>query len=661
MDIDNASQPNIPSIETRPTNPDGQSRPANRISKVGHYLLLTAVLCSAGLVYLLGNDQISLWDEDEAYFAQAGREMIERQDFIVPNFNGGYFLDKPVLMYWLMAGNFRVFGIGEFGARFGSSLGGVLACGLMYLLGRRLFNRQVGLIGAAILASCPLMMVESKLATADAQLMVFLVAALGLWLTMQGEKAKWCHAVLLGLALGLGTLSKGPVIWLFLWGGSIATILLRIRRGNLRMVGLVGISTAGLLGMCLWLGPPKNVETQQQISGWLVWLGGVLLLLSLPIAGAISLGGRAVEGRGGGILKSLGLVLLGIAVAAVVFLPWGLAAIIKTQGAYWSEAMGRHVVERSLESFEGHWGPPGYYLASWVICAFPWSVLAPLAIRQGWRRRQGDWRLAGLLGWVIVPWLVLEVVQTKLVHYVLGCYPAMAILIALLLYDGRDELGRELKSRLGRMGLSALWIMGIIWGGVIVTAIGFLCFGPLSEFDGIGAGRYDLLLGAGLGGLVTAGTGLAVRRSLIRGRPQTAVACGFVGVMVWGIIAGGLVAPGVSSYRISPRAAAVAKELSPTGARFVVLGFDEPSMVWYLDADEPVLIAKTSEELLAEYEKKEPICAIVSEKEIDTLTTMGFDRVNVGEWVDGLYQEAKWRKMKLWVGLNKAAADKKAR
>ena len=581
-----------------------QTASADHGPKPGHYLLLTAVLGSAALVYLLGNDRIALWDRDEPRFAQASREMIERQDFIVPYFNGAYRFDKPVLIYWLMTANYRLFGINEFTARLGSSLSGVLACGLMYLLGRKFFNRQVGLFAAAILASCPLMVVESKLATADALLTVFLVAVLGLWLAIQGTRTKWYYAVLLGLALGLGTLAKGPIVWLFLGAGALASALLQMGRKILRDNR-----------------PPDKTR--------------------------------------GLTIRNVALLLLAVAVAAAVFLPWGLAALVKTQGAYWSEGVGRHVLQRSSESLEGHWGPPGYYLASWIVCAFPWSVLGPLAIWQAWRSRKDDWRMAGLLGWVIGPWLVLELVQTKLVHYTLGCYPAMAILIAVLLYDWQDKLGQKLKSSvLGRMALSALWIIAIAIGAALVTAVGFLCLGPLAQLGGPGA---PLLLAAGLAGLVTVGTGLLVRHSLVKGRTKAAIACGFTGVMIWAAIVGGLVAPAISSYRVAPKAAAVAKKLSPPGTQFVLFGFDEPSMIWYLAADKPVQIAGTSKELIRAYEKNEPICVIVSKTKMDKLKASGFTPTDVGQWVDGLYL-GKWReteKIELWVGLNKAALDKK--
>ncbi|MCK4849862.1 MAG: phospholipid carrier-dependent glycosyltransferase, partial [Phycisphaerae bacterium] len=503
--------------------------------------------------------------------------------------------------------------------------------------------------------SFPLFMVESKLATADALLTVFMVSALGLWLGMQAGQRRWYWAVLLGLALGLGTLTKGPVIWLFIWAGSMATLLLQMRRGRRWGLWLVAASVVGLAGLWGW-GPPKTVQTGAEIGELLGWLGGGLLILSLPVAGAISLGPSEGKGRDWRrLFKSYGLVVLGMVVAAVVFLPWGLAAVIWTNGAYWSEGVGRHVVQRSAESLEGHWGPPGYYLASWIVCAFPWSVLGPVALWQGWRISKRDRRVAGLLGWVIGPWLVLEVVQTKLVHYVLGCYPAMALLIAVVLYQWRHKLGEKMLSRLARMSLSALWIIALVLAIGMILAVGVLALGPIAELGEGATGRYGLVLGAGLAGLVVIATALAVRVSLKKGSGSAAVASGFVGVMICGAIAGGWVAPRIGSYRISRRAAEAAREISPGETRFVLFGFDEPSVIWYLKSNRKVVIVKTVEEFVGDYEKDEPICAIVSKKKMEKLKASGFELAEARSWVEGLYLEWPPRKIELWVGLNKAA------
>ncbi len=628
---------------------------ANHKQKASHYLLLVLVLGSAGLIYLLGNDKIALWDRDEPRFAQASREMTRGQDFIVPYFNHDYRFDKPILVYWVMTANYRIFGVGDFGARFGSGISGVLACGLMYLLASRLFNRRVGLTAAAILASMPLLIIESKLATADALLAVFLVATLGLWLGLQQGPRRWYWVVLLGLALGLGTLAKGPVIWLFIWAGSMATVLLRLRRGRLASIWVIPAGVAGLVGLWWW-GPPGIVQTAQQRTELLCWLGVGFLILGLPIAAAMSSG--HVNGQGSKrtrLLSSYGLVVLGMAIAAGVFLPWALTAMIRTDGAYWSKGVARHVVQRSIESIEGYGEPPGYYLLSWIVCAFPWSLLGPLAIWQGWQIRKRDRRVAGLLGWIIGPWVVLELVQTKLLHYSLGCHVGMALLIAVLLYRWRHKLREKMLSKtLGRMGLSALWIVGLIVAVAMLAGVVALRIGPMAGLPQAEAAHNELLAGAVLAGLAAIGTALAIRRNLARGMGSAAVAWGFAGVMLWAAIAGAWMAPLIGSYRLSPRAADAAREISPAGTRFVLFGFSEPSVIWYLKANEKVRIVHKVEDFLREFQTDEPICAIVTKDKMDKLKASGFDPSDVGRPVEGIVL-SKWRTEELWVGLNKTA------
>ena len=662
MDIQVDSNPEI-NHPLAASEPSKNGRYLHRKQKASHYVLLATVLTVSGLVYLLGNERIALWDRDEPRFAQAGREMFQRQDFIVPYFNGEYRFDKPVLVYWVMAGDYRLFGSCDFAARFGSAICGMLACGLLYVVGRCLFNPRVSLMASAILAGCPLMMAESKLATADALLAVFLVAGLGLWMGLQTGRRSWLWTILLGLALGLASLTKGPVIWLFLWAGSMAAVLLQLRRRTLWLSGVSVCSVMVLGGLHFWLGIPSQVHTGGQVAMLLAWLGGGLVVLALPVAGAVSLGDNPVEKLGQRTLKSFGLVLVGMLIAAAVFLPWGLAAVSRTDGAYWTQGVGRHVVQRSTESLEGHWGPPGFYLAGWMVCAFPWSVLGPLAVWQGWRIRRRDWRMAALLGWVIGPWLVLEIVQTKLVHYVLGCYPAMALLMAVLLYRWRGKLKAKLTSTwLGGAALSALWIIGVLIALVMIGA-GIMTVGLLAETGIEGISRYELLLaGMGAGGVALL-TGLAVRRSLLAGKSSAAIGCGFAGVMVWGVLVGAWLLPAFSQYRISPKAATAARLISPAGTQFVLFGFDEPSLIWYLgetNLDLPteiyknVLLPKKAEEFAADFHGNEPVCAVVSEKKLATLESAGLVRADQGKWVQGIYP-ADGKCIRLWVGLNESA------
>src|SRR5262249_52782708 len=119
---------------------------------------------------LAGNGRISLWDRDEPRFAACAREMRQSGDWVHPTFNGGPRYHKPILIYWLMAASNALAGDNPFGARLASSAAGALTCLLVWAWGRRLLGPKGGWLAALILASTPLMVVESKQATTDATL-----------------------------------------------------------------------------------------------------------------------------------------------------------------------------------------------------------------------------------------------------------------------------------------------------------------------------------------------------------------------------------------------------------------------------------------------------------------------------------------------------------
>src|SRR4030043_2456963 len=79
---------------------------------------------------------VTLFDVDEAVFAEATREMVESGRWITPTYNGENRYDKPILFYWLMAFLFKIFGVNEFAARLPSAVSGVLLCLAVYLFVR---------------------------------------------------------------------------------------------------------------------------------------------------------------------------------------------------------------------------------------------------------------------------------------------------------------------------------------------------------------------------------------------------------------------------------------------------------------------------------------------------------------------------------------------
>lgn len=284
------------------------------------WLWLTALTLA---VLLPGTARLPLLDRDEPRFATATREMAEREDWIVPTFNGDYRFDKPILIYWFMRSTYAAVGQGEFGARLPSVFSAVALVLLTAWAGRRWLGGLCGAGAGAALATCLQFFIHGRLALAD-MLMIACVTlaqiALGELLLREEESPapaarRWRWA--LWLALAAGFLAKGPIAW------------------AVPLLGLI------LLRGAFWRRP---LPWRSLGAGWGV---GVMLLL----------------------------------IAA-----WGVPALLLTKGEFFNVGVGKHVVERGLEGFNERGYSPFFYLVSAPLSLFPWVVALPLAV-LGARRR----------------------------------------------------------------------------------------------------------------------------------------------------------------------------------------------------------------------------------------------------------------------------------
>ena len=85
--------------------------------------ILLLVLLSS-ITFLAGLGRPAIGDSDEAFYAEAGREMVELGDWLTPHYNYEYRFQKPILFYWLVAGSFATLGVGEAQARLWAGVGG---------------------------------------------------------------------------------------------------------------------------------------------------------------------------------------------------------------------------------------------------------------------------------------------------------------------------------------------------------------------------------------------------------------------------------------------------------------------------------------------------------------------------------------------------------
>src|SRR5690606_30270389 len=109
--------------------------------------------------------------------------------------------------------------------------------------------------------------------------------------------------------------------------------------------------------------------------------------------------------------------------------PWLVAVQRATDGAFLREALGSDFFAKAAGGEESHGLPPGFYLLLVTVTFWPGSMLAGWALGESWRNRVEP-AVRFLLAWLVPSWILFELVPTKLPHYVLPLYPALALLTA---------------------------------------------------------------------------------------------------------------------------------------------------------------------------------------------------------------------------------------
>src|SRR5258705_13364911 len=92
------------------------------------------VIGAVGILYFIGAGSVSLWDRDEAWYAQTSRQMVQSGDWVVPRFLDSPRYAKPILIYWCQAASMKLFGPTALAARIpsaGAMVGTIVLLGLV--------------------------------------------------------------------------------------------------------------------------------------------------------------------------------------------------------------------------------------------------------------------------------------------------------------------------------------------------------------------------------------------------------------------------------------------------------------------------------------------------------------------------------------------------
>jgi 4-amino-4-deoxy-L-arabinose transferase-like glycosyltransferase len=174
--------------------------------------VLVAILALAVAPYLLRLGASSLWDANEAFYAETPREMIASGDLVNPTFNFRPRLNKPPLSYWIVVPFYKLLGESEAVERLVIALGAMIMIATAYGLGRAMHSNEAGLLAALCLAIAPRFLMFSRRIMIDVYVSMFMALALLLFVLAEKRPEKRrLYLTLMYASAGLGVLTKGPV------------------------------------------------------------------------------------------------------------------------------------------------------------------------------------------------------------------------------------------------------------------------------------------------------------------------------------------------------------------------------------------------------------------------------------------------------------------
>jgi len=180
--------------------------------------VLAVLLGLAVCPYFIDLGGSSIWDANEAYYVETPREMIERGDYVAPTFNYEPRFNKPVLSYWIVAGFYRLLGVSVGVQRLPIALAAILMVLTAFFLARAAADPPGpgagdGPLWAALgLAVAPRLLMFSRRIFIDVYISMFMgLTLLCFALAERYPARRRTFLVLMYVAVGLGTLTKGPV------------------------------------------------------------------------------------------------------------------------------------------------------------------------------------------------------------------------------------------------------------------------------------------------------------------------------------------------------------------------------------------------------------------------------------------------------------------
>ena len=218
--------------------------------------LVVPVIAAAILGFAFQGSR-GLYDTTEGRYAECARKMIETGNWLVPHIEHKPHWTKPPLTYWAIAGGMKLLGHNEWGIRFYGAFAFVLTTWIVTELALTMWDATTALVAGLIYATAPFVGVGANIVSTDCLLALWTaLMLLAYWKARQHTdghpRRRWVDV--LWLAAGLGFITKGPVVLLFLVPIFVFNVWMR-RRGNAmpRLTSWTGLLIFAVVGLGWYL------------------------------------------------------------------------------------------------------------------------------------------------------------------------------------------------------------------------------------------------------------------------------------------------------------------------------------------------------------------------------------------------------------------------
>ncbi len=149
----------------------------------------------------------SLMDDVDSVQAQIAHNMLSSGDWVTAHLDGVPFLEKPPLIYWMVAVSYKIFGAHDWAARIPVALSAIALCLLSAAFGVWAFEKRAGLYAGLCVSTCIGLFLFTRIILPDSTLTLTIILALWALLRALDEDEPnpgiWTAVMAVCLAAGL--------------------------------------------------------------------------------------------------------------------------------------------------------------------------------------------------------------------------------------------------------------------------------------------------------------------------------------------------------------------------------------------------------------------------------------------------------------------------